>query len=465
MPRTKLGRDLSFGELVEEWGLSAVLLANGAWRDRPLLPGAEEWVGKGLEYQNPFIYWFNHKHEKSYDGPRVDVPDGAVVFGGGLASIDCVKVCQLETWERAFRERGIEVEMLELEKKGIPATCEKHGVKPEDFGLRGCLLLYRRRTDDMPLAQPPENATPEQMEKTIAARRKLLGRAQEKYLFRVQDCTLPLELVTKGGRVTGVKTIRTQVEGRKVSNIEGSEEVIETGLVISSIGSIPEPIEGIAMKGETFAFKDWDLGVYDESKGVFGIGNVVTGQGNIRASLLHAQKVAGYLAENYFAGALGAAGAETVKKHVAGRPALREAGGGRAGPGARAAGAYGRRRRLRRVDRAGDAGGHGIAPFPVSRRTPAAAAGKVGVEFGACARGFLPFRCSPRAARSRPPHPLPSPRRRRPPSRRLPPSRRRSSSSSPWPRTRPRTRAPLRPRSRPPAPPASSSRCGATRGS
>ena len=322
VPRTKLGRDLSFGELVEEWGLSAVLLANGAWRDRPLLPGAEEWVGKGLEYQNPFIYWFNHKHEKSYDCPRVDVPDGSVVCCCGLASIDCVKVCQLETWERAFRERGIEVEMLELEKKGIPATCEKHGVKPEDFGLRGCLLLYRRRTDDMPLAQPPENATPEQMEKTIAARRKLLGRAQEKYLFRVQDCTLPLELVTKGGRVTGVKTIRTQVEGRKVSNIEGSEEVIETGLVISSIGSIPEPIEGIAMKGETFAFKDWDLGVYDESKGVFGIGNVVTGQGNIRASLLHAQKVAGYLAENYFAGALGAAGAETVKKHVAGRAPL-----------------------------------------------------------------------------------------------------------------------------------------------
>ena len=39
------------------------------------------------------------------------------------------------------------------------------------------------------------------------------------------------------------------------------------------------------MQGEVFAFKDWDLGVYDEEHGVFGVGNVVTGQGNIRYRL------------------------------------------------------------------------------------------------------------------------------------------------------------------------------------
>jgi hypothetical protein len=93
-------------------------------------------------------------------------------------------------------------------------------------------------------------------------------------------------------------------------------------MVISSIGSIPEPIEGVRMRGETFDFKDWDLGVYDAEKGIFGVGNVVTGQGNIRASLLHAQKVAGYLTENYFAGAIGAAGAEVVQQHLAKRAPL-----------------------------------------------------------------------------------------------------------------------------------------------
>jgi len=325
VPRTKLGQDVGFEELTEEWGLSATLLANGAWRDRPLpIEGADDYVGKGIEYQNPLIYWFNHKNEASFDGRQVTVPDGAVVFGGGLASIDVVKVCQLETYQRALAERGIDVDMLELEKKGIPAACEKHGVKPEDLGVEGCILLYRRRQVDMPLAQPPPNATPEQMEKTIAARAKLLARAQEKYLFRMQDRTLPLELVVEDGRVRGVKVIRTEVEGRKVTPIEGTEETIRTDLIVSSIGSIPERIEGVRMRGETFDFKDWDLGIYDAERGIFGVGNVVTGQGNIRASLLHAKAVAGYLMENYFAGALGAAGAEAVQQHLEKREPLPE---------------------------------------------------------------------------------------------------------------------------------------------
>ena len=324
VPRTKLGNDVSFAELTDEWGLSAVLLANGAWRDRPLgLERADDYVGKGIEYQNPLIYWFNHKHEEGYAGPRLEIPDGAVIFGGGLASIDVVKVCQIESYQRAFKERGIDVSMLDIEKKGVPALCERHGIAdPKELGVKGCLLLYRRRQVDMPLAQPPENATPEQMEKTRQTRTKLLELAQKKLLFRFQDRTLPLELVTSNGRVTGVKVIRTQVEGRKVEPVPGSEEVLETDMIISSIGSIPERIEGIRMNGEVFDFKDWDLGIYDSDKGVFGVGNVVTGQGNIRASLLHAQKVSEYLKANYFAGAMGAAGAEVVQDHLRRRDPL-----------------------------------------------------------------------------------------------------------------------------------------------
>ncbi len=36
IPSTKLGRDFDFQELCNEWGFSAVILANGAWRDRDL---------------------------------------------------------------------------------------------------------------------------------------------------------------------------------------------------------------------------------------------------------------------------------------------------------------------------------------------------------------------------------------------------------------------------------------------
>src|SRR6202051_4984446 len=42
IPSTKLGRDLDFEGFSKEWGFSAVILANGAWRDRELaLAGAE----------------------------------------------------------------------------------------------------------------------------------------------------------------------------------------------------------------------------------------------------------------------------------------------------------------------------------------------------------------------------------------------------------------------------------------
>src|ERR1039457_4824209 len=55
IPSVKLGQDVSFQDLCDHWGFSAVILANGAWRDRDLgVPGAEQYIGKGLLYQNPF---------------------------------------------------------------------------------------------------------------------------------------------------------------------------------------------------------------------------------------------------------------------------------------------------------------------------------------------------------------------------------------------------------------------------
>src|ERR1700688_453649 len=224
IPSVKLGRDVHFDELCDQWGFSAVILANGAWRDRELgVAGAEEFVDKGLVYQNPFIYWYNHKNEQSYTGPRYETPDETLVVGGGLASIDVVKILQIENYERALKARGIQTSMHELERKGIPAICKLHGIRPEDSGVKGCLLIYRRREQDMPLAQPPENATQEQIAKTEAIRQKMLRLAQEKYLFRVQDRTVTTGLLVEDGRLIGLKVAETKVEGRTAEPIAGSE--------------------------------------------------------------------------------------------------------------------------------------------------------------------------------------------------------------------------------------------------
>jgi NADPH-dependent glutamate synthase beta subunit-like oxidoreductase len=337
VPSTKLGRDLDFQDLCNA-GFSAVILANGAWRDREIgIPAAEEFVGKGLVYQNPFIYWYNHRHEKSYDGPQYDAPDEALVVGGGLASIDVVKILQLENYERAFKARGLAASMHELERKGIPAVSKTHGIQPEELGVKGCLLIYRRREQDMPLAQPPENATPEQIAKTEAVRQKMLRLAREKYLFRVQDRRVPVGLLVEDGRLAGLKLAETRVEGRKAEPIPGSEHELRAPLVVSSIGSVPEIIPGITMKGEYYTFKDDVLPQYTGRDRVFGVGNVVTGQGNIRASLVHSQQVTNELVENYIgvgtgaadyvalyaaAEARGAAQAKAVEERIDSLPAL-----------------------------------------------------------------------------------------------------------------------------------------------
>src|SRR5262249_20904945 len=141
------------------------------------------------------------------------IGEGVVVIGGGLASIDVVKAVQAEVYENALRTRGVETSMLELEHKGIPAVCAEHGLDPDLLGIKDCGLYYRRRAVDMPLAQPPDNATPEQIAKTEGVRQKLLSKVLEKFRVKFFECHLPTAALTQGDRLTGLRFVKTQVQG------------------------------------------------------------------------------------------------------------------------------------------------------------------------------------------------------------------------------------------------------------
>ncbi len=308
VPLTRVGRDVSLPAIAGEWGFSAVVLANGAWRDRPLpVAGADAYVGRGLVYQNPFIIWFNHANEAAYAGPVFEPMDGVVVVGGGLASIDVVKVLMLETTRARLRERGVEAPMVELEVKGIPKLLAGHGLRFEDLGLEGCTLFYRRRAEDMPLVEFPEGATPERLEKVRGARAKLLEKAMEKYRFKVEVLAAPDGLVVEGDRLAGLRFRRTRMEGGK---LVATDETFERRgpYVVSSIGSIPEPLPGVPMKGELYEFVDWDVGRLADYPTLFSAGNVVTGKGNIVASRKHAEAVSEWVIERFLG--LGDAGHE-----------------------------------------------------------------------------------------------------------------------------------------------------------
>lgn len=299
VPSTTIGKEVSLEDL-HKWGFSAVVLACGAWRDRPLdAEGAKEALGRGVVYQNPFIYWFNHHEEKSYDGPRYEITDGAIIVGGGLASIDCVKAVMLETVAAKLRERGETPDVVEMEHEGLDKALAERKLTLGDLGLKGCTLIYRRTAREMPLAAFKDGADEASKQKTMDVREKLMGIVTKKFLCQFRPNTLPKAVVMEGGRVVGLKVVTSKSEGRKVVEVPGSETVLPTNLIVSSIGSIPEPIPGLPLKGEFYDFADWDLGIPRDVKNTFGVGNVVTGQGNIAISRRHSKHVSDIVVERY----------------------------------------------------------------------------------------------------------------------------------------------------------------------
>ena len=298
VPGVQLGRDIDLDALARQWGFSAVLLAIGAWRDRPLpLPGIDAYVGRGLVYQNPFIYWYNHKHEPGYQGPEYEAPDGAIVVGGGLASLDVAKVLMFENVERALRERGHSIDLFSLDR-GIAKVLEDLGYNLNDLGLQGCTLYYRRRIKDMPLSPKPAE-TPDEVERVHKIQEKIFRNYQSKYLFQVQPCHMPVDYLVDDDRLAGLVFRRTEVKDGRVRPLPGTDYAVRAPLVVSSIGSIPQPIKGIPMQGQVYKICSKDCCRLEGFDNVFALGNAVTGRGNIRDSHRHGREVAQVMAERY----------------------------------------------------------------------------------------------------------------------------------------------------------------------
>jgi NADPH-dependent glutamate synthase beta subunit-like oxidoreductase len=323
VPLTRMGRELEFEELRTGWGITGVVLTHGAWRDRPFpVEGADQFVDKGLVYQNPLIYWFNHYPERAYSGPRYELKPGTIVVGGGLASIDVVKVLQIEMALAALAARGIREDMLRLEREGLEPVLTTHKLKWADLGVQPCKLFYRRRVIDMPLSDIPPDAPPKRAESLRMARNKILEKAMRKYLFEFQELRAPTGLLLEGEKMVGVRFNRTEVADGRVRTLDSPVEAARGELTISSIGSIPEPVAGIPQKGEVYTYVNEKIGLLlDGPTAVFAAGNVLTGKGNIKDSLESGTEVATRVAEAY----LGLSGEEVALAEGARRAAQEKA--------------------------------------------------------------------------------------------------------------------------------------------
>ena len=289
VPLTRIGEDISFEEIYN-MGWSCIYFANGAWKDRSF-PIKEIEQFDNFYYQNPFVYWFNHYHESSYNGPKVDIKDDAIVIGGGLASIDVCKITQLELVRQKVESKIENFDIIEMEHKGIPKYLEQYDLKYEDLGIKGTTLVYRRNVENMPLTTIPEDAAPEMVEKRKLPRRKILNNTLDKFLFKVAECTQPVGLSYEDNMLNGIEVIENEIIDGKLIAKENSNKILHGNTFISSIGSLPEPIQGIPMDGSTYNIIDEDSGKFDELDKVHGMGNAITGKGNIKASRVSAKTV------------------------------------------------------------------------------------------------------------------------------------------------------------------------------
>src|SRR5262249_14598166 len=119
------------------------------------------------------------------------------------------------------------------------------------------------------------------------------------YLFNVVPLRLPVAAITEGDQLVGLRLQRTRLEGGQAVPIDGAFEEMRAPLVISSIGSIPEPLEGVEQDGHLYRWADPDLGRLGGYDPVFSAGNVVTGKGNIVASRKHSVRVTSLVIESY----------------------------------------------------------------------------------------------------------------------------------------------------------------------
>lgn len=292
VPMIKIGRDINFLDLVNDWGFSAIILANGAWKDRHLpIEGIDKFIDKELIYQNSFINWFNHKHEKSYKSKNYSIKNNNLVIGGGLSSLDVIKVVMIELVKKQLKkEKGIDVDLFTLEKYGIQKILDEHNLTLDNIKVNKPKLVYRRSARDMPLKSPRDNSK-ESIEVAKGVSEKLLNKYLEKYLFEFIPQSIPVDYTEKDNKLTGVIFQKVKLENGKIKPIDNSLFEIKTDLLISSIGSIPEKIEGLHYEYSSLKMRDeadYHVFGYDN---VFAVGNAVTGKGNILESKKHGKQM------------------------------------------------------------------------------------------------------------------------------------------------------------------------------
>jgi hypothetical protein len=192
------------------------------------------------------------------------------------------------------------MDLFTLEREGLPIVLKKFGLSLEKLGLKGCTLYYRRRIIDMPLTPLPPEADEAKSRKASELRKRILQNYIQKYLFQVKECLVPIDYLTENDRLKGIVFQKNVCIDNQWKRVHGEAVQVNSPLVVSSIGSVPEQLLELPLQGDLLKIEDAVSGKIQGFTNVFALGNVVTGKGNIRESMLHSRAVTRAVVDRHF---------------------------------------------------------------------------------------------------------------------------------------------------------------------
>jgi NADPH-dependent glutamate synthase beta subunit-like oxidoreductase len=263
-----VGRDVTIAELQQLY--DAVILATGAPNDRPLtIPGSDM---PGVIGSAAFVGWYNgHPDFANLDPPLES--GAAAVIGNGNVALDVARI--LAKTRAEFEGSDIAAHALKaLEQSAIRAihVLGRRGphqiaMTPKELGELGHLQDAAPRVDPADLPPEGEDALLEPgMRKSVMHLRDFAaeGREQGKRKTIEFDFFAMPVAVEGEGKLERVIVERTRLDGDLRSVGTGDTYAIECGLLVTCIGYLTPPIDGVPY--------EHGRGRFANSEGVIGHG-------------------------------------------------------------------------------------------------------------------------------------------------------------------------------------------------
>nr|WP_239004061.1 4Fe-4S binding protein [Nocardia panacis] len=316
----EVGRDISHGELLDSF--HAVIYAVGASTDRKLGIAGESMPG--TVSATDFVAWYNGHPDHAADEFDLSQPQ-ALIVGNGNVALDVARILTVDPAVlaatdiaphalKALRESKIE-EVVLLGRRG---AAESAFTVPEFVGLLGAevdiVVDGEIPDDDSGLSYQ----VAQKLELLRSTRTRPVG-GRKRIVLRY--LTSPLE-IRGTDRVTGVQVGRNELaadaEGVPRAVPTGATEVLETGLVLTSVGYRGVALPGLPFDEKAGVIPNSGGGVLTEAGGEVLPGVYVTGwikrgpTGFIGTNKSCAQETVRRLAEDYNAGRLSEPGGDAA---------------------------------------------------------------------------------------------------------------------------------------------------------